>query len=811
MARSVSWRRSPSDAASWHQDQSQTAIIYILRETGPTGFLLKEEGETKKYKVFLGDPHTCTCPVFHKEKDLCKHICWVLLKKFRVPRENPLSFQLGLVEREINELLQGIAKKEQRPTRRAIELAKKAGNQPEKHATGDGREVLQQKEITEDDVCPICQDELLEKREPVTYCRYGCGKSTHIRCMKVWAEHQKSTGEVVIRCPLCREDYGQLTDLQAEYRTATLQKTRQERRDDIHMGVVCKGCNQSPITGKCYRCSQCFDFSLCHTCFSNNVHEEHSFQFRQKPTQRWRPAQRGSGAALPQAVVEDLLSRDLSEDDYDLLLQLDNDAANKPSNIPENVIKSFPTETIRQGSAMLTPGTQCRVCLRGYEIGQVVRRLPCRHKYHISCIDQWLLHEHPTCPVDGTVVWNPLTAETPRQRRQHRPQSLDRQSSTNQEVALEIPGIGVSVRHGSLDRNMARHGHQRQHVERIPGDNQEGLDPLFALTGSGISSSAYGNSGSRNTSARNPNQSSQRRGGTNRPQRGSLVSKRTDNHRTTSGDHVRLVNSMSVMGAGGNAINRQEEHTRHGDAGRLPQHGRTDVHVGNHRQNPAILRRPPAGSNSRHHSGNSQSDSAILNQNLTHHMDSLAIGNPQMASSPGRTGAAVATGGPGWRPPPAMLTNERSHVSSIPLPREAAMTPVVGNQQINMSGRSKKPPLPDGGGVGERGRRNSRSEISRRGSRSSSASGRGRERLNGGESPHRQGLDNMFLGSPTGNLVISQSASAPGSPSNRGRRSNHPRVQSKPGHSSGEGASHGSSTEPLDMALTGNRVTAPTP
>ena len=40
-------------------------------------------------KVFLGDHHQCTCPVFRKEKDLCKHICWVILKKFRIPRNNP--------------------------------------------------------------------------------------------------------------------------------------------------------------------------------------------------------------------------------------------------------------------------------------------------------------------------------------------------------------------------------------------------------------------------------------------------------------------------------------------------------------------------------------------------------------------------------------------------------------------------------------------------------------------------------------------------------------------------------------------------
>ncbi len=64
----------------------------------------------------------------------------------------------------------------------------------------------------------------------------------------------------------------------------------------------------------------------------------------------------------------------------------------------------------------------------------------------------------------------------------------------------------------------------------------------------------------------------------------------------------------------------------------------------------------------------------------------------------------------------------------------------------------------------------------------------------------------MFLGSPTGNLAISQSASAPGSPSNRGHRSHHPRVRSKPHQPSGDVP-----VEPLDIALTGNRVTAPTP
>ena len=85
-----------------------------------------------------------------------------------------------------------------------------------------------------------------------TQYRFGCAKSIHIKCMKVWADHQKSTGDTVLKCPLCREDFGQVDTVEAEYRNAALQKTRAERAD-IHMGMTCAACNQSPITGKCYK------------------------------------------------------------------------------------------------------------------------------------------------------------------------------------------------------------------------------------------------------------------------------------------------------------------------------------------------------------------------------------------------------------------------------------------------------------------------------------------------------------------------------------------------------------------------------
>ena len=117
---------------------------------------------------------------------------------------------------------------------------------------------------------------------------------------------------------------------------------------------------------------------------------------------------------MPQAIIQSLERRELNEEDYELLLQLNpSNAENKKfSAIPEKVIKSWQSEKVRQNSPLLNPGVQCRICLRPYQLNQMVRKLPdCKHKFHLDCIDNWLLHSHPTCPIDGLIVWDPITAQ----------------------------------------------------------------------------------------------------------------------------------------------------------------------------------------------------------------------------------------------------------------------------------------------------------------------------------------------------------------------------------------------------------------
>ena len=48
--------------------------------------------------------------------------------------------------------------------------------------------------------------------------------------------------------------------------------------------------------------------------------------------------------------------------------------------------------------------TSCTVCCDDYESGDALRVLKCGHKYHVECIDKWLLSSTdylraPACPI----------------------------------------------------------------------------------------------------------------------------------------------------------------------------------------------------------------------------------------------------------------------------------------------------------------------------------------------------------------------------------------------------------------------------
>ena len=70
-------------------------------------------------------------------------------------------FQLGLCERELNNVLYGS---------RQVQNNKES---PSKAASaGSSKQTLKQKQIDKDDVCPICQDDIYKTKKSLSFCKY---------------------------------------------------------------------------------------------------------------------------------------------------------------------------------------------------------------------------------------------------------------------------------------------------------------------------------------------------------------------------------------------------------------------------------------------------------------------------------------------------------------------------------------------------------------------------------------------------------------------------------------------------------------
>ncbi|KCV68198.1 hypothetical protein H696_05127 [Fonticula alba] len=61
-------------------------------------------------------------------------------------------------------------------------------------------------------------------------------------------------------------------------------------------------------------------------------------------------------------------------------------------------IKNLPALVFQPGGDLADDDALCAICLGDYEPGETFRRLPCKHHFHMRCIDQWLpVNKH--CPL----------------------------------------------------------------------------------------------------------------------------------------------------------------------------------------------------------------------------------------------------------------------------------------------------------------------------------------------------------------------------------------------------------------------------
>lgn len=97
---------------------------------------------------------------------------------------------------------------------------------------------------------------------------------------------------------------------------------------------------------------------------------------------------------LTLAQITELQSRELTPEDYELLLILD--ASLPKKTLSKSLIDTFKTITLTSDSDDV-----CCVCMCSYAAGEVLKELPCGHRFHSGCIETWLSTASTNCPVDG--------------------------------------------------------------------------------------------------------------------------------------------------------------------------------------------------------------------------------------------------------------------------------------------------------------------------------------------------------------------------------------------------------------------------
>lgn len=86
---------------------------------------------------------------------------------------------------------------------------------------------------------------------------------------------------------------------------------------------------------------------------------------------------------------DDITTEKITEDELNEICEL------KCNGLLNNLHKNDPEYTVP---------TECAICNDKFDTKYLHRTLPCKHSFHASCIDQWILKSHNVCPICRTEI-----------------------------------------------------------------------------------------------------------------------------------------------------------------------------------------------------------------------------------------------------------------------------------------------------------------------------------------------------------------------------------------------------------------------
>uniref|UniRef100_UPI00358E4078 RING finger protein 150-like n=1 Tax=Myxine glutinosa TaxID=7769 RepID=UPI00358E4078 len=109
----------------------------------------------------------------------------------------------------------------------------------------------------------------------------------------------------------------------------------------------------------------------------------------------------------------------------------------------KRAIAMMDTKTLKaQDLETQSDSEPCSICIECYRAGDVLRILPCRHKYHRHCVDPWLMG-HRTCPMCKLNILKALGMKDELDTAQAQ-QSTESAENTPEEASAETGHMSVS-------------------------------------------------------------------------------------------------------------------------------------------------------------------------------------------------------------------------------------------------------------------------------------------------------------------------------------------------------------------------------